>query len=236
VPSYLAVLDREGAGSPADVAIIGDQAEVERRIVELADSPLEAPLGPPASSHTTAPCWRSTPRLEDQLNRLLVETGLRSRDEHSSLVGRPRGVDPGRAGWLALDAYVHLDLAASYDGVKSSVLRQGRPVPGRGRGRDPGRRGAAAAAARRCTAAFALLVAAAGVAVVLVYQYIDVGAVGPLPDMYEPVWYPEKTQSAWGEGIAAVAALALLIVIHLQTRRATRPGTPSRPGLSPAQP
>jgi TnpA family transposase len=35
-------------------------------------------------------------------------------------------------------------------------------------------------------------------------------------------------QSAWGEGIAAVAALVLLIVIQLQTHRRT--GTPDHPG------
>jgi hypothetical protein len=120
---------------------------------------------------------------------------------------------------LALDAYVHLDLASGYDGVKSSVLSQG----------DLFRAEAAlailAAVAlllrpRRYTALFALLVAAGGVAAVLVYAHVDVGAFGPIPDMYEPIWYTEKTQSLWGEAIAALAALALLIVVHLQTRSA----------------
>jgi hypothetical protein len=37
--------------------------------------------------------------------------------------------------------------------------------------------------------------------------------------MYEPLWYPKKTLSAWAEGIAALAAAALLIVMHLQHRR-----------------
>ena len=134
---------------------------------------------------------------------------------------------------LALDAYVHIDLASTYDGVKSSVLSQG----------DLFRAEAAlailAAVAllvrpRRYTALFAVVVAAGGVAAVLIYQYIDVGAFGPLPNMYEPAWYPEKTQSAWGEGIATAAALALLIVIHLQAHPVT--SAPDHPSREPASP
>jgi len=37
-----------------------------------------------------------------------------------------------------------------------------------------------------------------------------VGAVGPLPNMYEPLSYPEKTDSLIAEAVAALAALALL--------------------------
>jgi len=56
----------------------------------------------------------------------------------------------------------------------------------------------------------AFLVAAGGVGAVLLYQYVDVGAVGPLPNMYEPLSYPEKTDSLIAEAVAALAALALL--------------------------
>ena len=76
---------------------------------------------------------------------------------------------------------------------------------------------------RRYTAAFAFLVTAAGTAAVLLYRYVDVGAFGPFPNMYENIWYPEKTMSAWAEGVAAVAALALLLVLHVRTRPATEP-------------
>jgi len=71
---------------------------------------------------------------------------------------------------------------------------------------------------RGYTAAFAFLVAAAGTAAVLVYRYVDVGAFGPFPNMYEPIWYTKKTVSAWAEGIAAVAALALLVVLQVRSR------------------
>ncbi len=37
LPSYRAMLDREGAGGPADVAIVGTQAEVQAQVRRLAD-------------------------------------------------------------------------------------------------------------------------------------------------------------------------------------------------------
>jgi hypothetical protein len=122
------------------------------------------------------------------------------------------------AAGLAIDAYVHFDLAAAYSGIKSSVLNQGELF------RAEGAVAALAAAAvlfrpRRYTAAFAFVVAGAGTAAVLVYAYVNVGAFGPVPNMYDPAWYPEKTLSAWAEGIAALAALALLAVLHSQERR-----------------
>ena len=57
----------------------------------------------------------------------------------------------------------------------------------------------------------AFLVAAGGVGAVLLYQYVDLGALGPFPDMYEPGTYPEKTFSLVAEAVAALAALALLL-------------------------
>ena len=35
LPSYRAMLDREGAGGPADVAVVGSEAEVEERLAEI---------------------------------------------------------------------------------------------------------------------------------------------------------------------------------------------------------
>jgi hypothetical protein len=121
------------------------------------------------------------------------------------------------AAGLAIDAFVHLDLASSYDGVKSSVLTQGDLF------RVEAALAIIAALAlvvrpRRWTALIAFLVSAGGFAAVLVYQYVDVGAIGPLPNMYDPVVYAEKTLSVWAEGIAAVAALVLLTLMHLRIR------------------
>jgi hypothetical protein len=130
---------------------------------------------------------------------------------------------------LALDAYVHFDLASAYERVASSTLSQADLF------RTEGVLAVLAAVAvlvrpRRYTAALAFLVSAGGTAAVLLYRYVDVGAVGPLPNMYEPLWYPEKTLSAWAEGIAALAALALLAVMQL--RRTTN--APARVGAAHA--
>lgn len=38
VPSYRTILDREGAWSPADVAIVGDERDVEKELARLADA------------------------------------------------------------------------------------------------------------------------------------------------------------------------------------------------------
>lgn len=112
------------------------------------------------------------------------------------------------AAGLAVDAYVHFHLAGGYDAVTAAV----------GQGTLFRIEGAAAAVAAlvvllvrtRLAALFALVVAAGGVAAVLLYAYVDVGAIGPFPDMYEPVWYQEKLFSVIAEAIAALAALALL--------------------------
>lgn len=56
----------------------------------------------------------------------------------------------------------------------------------------------------------ALLVLTAAFVAVVLYRYVPVPAVGPVPSMYEPVWYPEKTVSAVAAGagmlLAAVGA------------------------------
>ncbi|MCC9307805.1 hypothetical protein LN042_11990 [Kitasatospora sp. RB6PN24] len=124
------------------------------------------------------------------------------------------------AAGLAVDSYVHADLAAAYDPIKATVS-QGDLFRAEA--------GAAALAAllvltlRRRPFAwlFAFAVACAGVAAVLVYRYTAIGAIGPLPNMHETFWFPEKTASAIAEGVAAATALAgLLLSRHLLVRAA----------------
>ena len=56
----------------------------------------------------------------------------------------------------------------------------------------------------------------------MLYTYVDVGQIGPVPNMYEPTWaLPGKLASAWAEGIGATLALAGL-VLAVRSRRATR--------------
>ena len=126
------------------------------------------------------------------------------------------------AAGLAVDAYVHADLAAEYD------------FPGKGISQGDLFRleaGAAALAAlllillgtRPLAWAYALLVALAGTGAVLLYRYVDVGALGPLRNMYEPVWYPEKTLSAVAEAAAILTALCGLLWTRRWRNRAPGP-------------
>jgi hypothetical protein len=59
----------------------------------------------------------------------------------------------------------------------------------------------------------ALAVAASALGAVLLYRYMDVGALGPLPDMYENTWQvPGKPLSAAAEAAAVVLATLGLLV------------------------
>ncbi len=111
------------------------------------------------------------------------------------------------AALLSIDAYVHADLAVRYDPNVAGGLSQGDLFRIEA--------GVSALAAmlvlvmpRRATWAFAFGVAASAFGAVMLYRYVDVGSLGPLPSMYEPAWYTEKTVATIAEGLAAVTALA----------------------------
>jgi hypothetical protein len=114
------------------------------------------------------------------------------------------------AAGLAVDAYTHADLASTYDAVQGSIS-QGALFRIEA--------GAASAAALivlvvggRVGFALAAVVAASALGAILLYRYVDVGSLGPLPNMYEPVWFPEKTTAAIAEAVATVAAVGGLIL------------------------
>jgi hypothetical protein len=125
---------------------------------------------------------------------------------------------------LGVDAYVHFHLASAFASVKTGTLSQADLF------HVEATVSVIAAAAvlvrpRRYTAAFACLVAASGTVAVLLYRYVDVGAFGPIPNMYDPYWAPtEKALSAVAEGAAALAALALFMLLQVQAPRRTRSG------------
>jgi hypothetical protein len=116
------------------------------------------------------------------------------------------------AAGLGVDAYVHWQLAPDFDGV------QGTASPHISQGGLFSLEAILALIAMvlvllirsRLGALMAFLVAAGGLGAVLLYAYVDVGALGPLPNMYDPIWYPEKTISAIAEAVAALGALLLL--------------------------
>ena len=111
---------------------------------------------------------------------------------------------------LAVDAYVHLHLASTFDPIRATIS-QGQLFRWEGY--------AAIVAAAfllvrpgRLSAAVAALVAGGGLAAVLLYAVVDVGPIGPLPNMYDPSWSTLKTWSALAQAAATVAAVILLVI------------------------
>src|SRR5262249_44790989 len=107
---------------------------------------------------------------------------------------------------LAVDAYVHLDLAGLYaeagGTVNEGVLFRLEAAAARLAA------AAVIAVGRRVCYLAALAVAGSALAVMLVSRYVDIGQLGPFPDLYDPVWFSEKLLAAFAEGAAAVTALA----------------------------
>jgi uncharacterized membrane protein YhaH (DUF805 family) len=78
------------------------------------------------------------------------------------------------------------------------------------------------AAASRRVYAVAAVVAASALAAVLVSRYHDIGSVGPVPDLYEPVWYLSKVVTTIAEIVAAVASVAGLVLVGSRRPRRVR--------------
>jgi hypothetical protein len=132
------------------------------------------------------------------------------------------------AALLAIDAYVHLHDARLYDG--GTGITEG-----------------ALFRVEACVAVvvalallvwphwvmwlIALLVAASAAGAIFLYTYVDVGALGPLPNMYEPTWaLPGKRLTAAAE-TAATATAALGLAVAVIARRRTAAARPE-PGAS----
>jgi hypothetical protein len=131
----------------------------------------------------------------------------------------------GTAAALGIDAAVHTYLAPAYDPVKATVS-QGQLFRVEA--------GLAIVAGllvlirpRPSSWIAALLVSAGGLAAVLLYRYVDVGPLGPLPDMYENTWQvPGKLLSAYAEGAAVVLAALGLLMHRGDTRARAKRGFP----------
>ena len=120
---------------------------------------------------------------------------------------------------LGVDAYVHFHLAG--DTGQSGTISESMRFWIQG--------GVAAVVAvlvllrpRPVPYVIAFLVAASALGAVLLYRYADIGAIGPLPDMYEPVWYAETVVTTVAEAIATVAAV---IGFAFTMRRRRRSGS-----------
>ncbi len=128
------------------------------------------------------------------------------------------------AAGLITDAWVHFDLAPTYDVVKAQIsegtlFRLEAVVAG-----------VAAllvlAVQRRITLVIGFVVAASAIAALLLSTYAHPGQIGPLPDMYEPTWFGEKRLALVAETVAAVAALAGLAWETLTQRRLSAVDSP----------
>lgn len=122
---------------------------------------------------------------------------------------------------LGIDAYTHLDLAHEFSFNSTGTVNEGVLF----------QLEAAVAIVSALlilyrqtllTAGFAVLVAGGGAALLVVYRYVDVGKIGPVPNMYEPIWFTEKEVSLVGELIAVAGALALIAVLLVQRRHSPR--------------
>jgi hypothetical protein len=121
---------------------------------------------------------------------------------------------------LAVDAYTHADLASNYDPIRQSIS-QGDLFR-----IEAGASSLAALllllSASRLVWGFAFLVLASALGAILLYRYVNVGVLGPLPNMYEPVWFPEKTTAAVAEAAGALTACAGFIVRSMISRAGGR--------------
>ena len=122
------------------------------------------------------------------------------------------------AALLGVDAFVHLHYAHSYDQFKSSTMSEGTLF------RIQGVVAIVVGLAvliwpSVLTWLLALLVAGSAVVAVTLYTYVDVGALGPLPDLYEHTWSPPgKVLSAVAELVAAILSI-IGLTLALRRRR-----------------
>lgn len=106
---------------------------------------------------------------------------------------------------LGIDAVVHLRLAGNYQlaspgGIGTGNLFRIAAVLAIGAAVYVVLRGS------RAAYGLAFAVALSALAAVVLFRYVAVPAIGPLPAMYEPIWFFEKSLSAVAEAVGAVAA------------------------------
>lgn len=113
------------------------------------------------------------------------------------------------AAGMAVDAFIHLRFAGDYDRIGSQItegqLFRVEAVVAILAAI------AIAVTSRRIVSALVFLVALSASAAVYSSVYVHIGAIGPFPDIYEPIWFSQKRAAAVTEAVAAASALVLLI-------------------------
>ncbi len=112
---------------------------------------------------------------------------------------------------LVGSGYIHLHLSGRYAPIRTSVLSEQELFVAQAVAAFVAAAGILAWG-RWPVALLALLVGAGSLAAILTYRYVNVGRLGWVPNMYEPVWFTEKTLSAYFDGASAAGALLLLLV------------------------
>jgi len=71
----------------------------------------------------------------------------------------------------------------------------------------------------------AALVGAASFAAVMVYRYVDVGSIGPFPNMHDASWQPspDKVMSAIAEAAIVVLFVIWVLAVNASGRAASAP-------------
>lgn len=123
----------------------------------------------------------------------------------------------GVAAGLLVSAVIHVQLAPGYQQAAPGGIGQGTLFLVQG--------GTAALAAAfvllrgsRTAFAAAAAVALSSLAAVILYRYVQAPAIGPLPSMYEPVWYTAKVVTAVAEAAAGGLALAGFALVRKSLR------------------
>ena len=125
---------------------------------------------------------------------------------------------------FAVDAAVHASSAGIYDPAHGGLITEGNLF-----------RAEAAIAAlvsvllvvrpTRSVWTVAFATAATALAAVVLYRYVNVGSIGPIPNLYEPTWQvPGKLLSAYAEAAAvAISAVGAITARATGLHHAIRP-------------
>jgi len=119
---------------------------------------------------------------------------------------------------LGVSAVIHVQLAPTYQQAAPGGIGQGTLFLVQA--------GAAVLAAvfvllkgSRASFAAGAVVGLSSLAAVIMYRYVQIPAIGPLPSMYEPVWYTAKVITAVAEAAAGGLALVGYAVVRKSLRR-----------------
>jgi hypothetical protein len=133
----------------------------------------------------------------------------------------------GVAAGLVVSAVIHVQLAPGYQQAAPGGVGQGTLFLIQA--------GTATLAAvfvllrgTRMAFAAAAVVALSSLAAVILYRYVQVPALGPLPSMYEPVWYTAKVITALAEAAAGTLAVAGYVLLHKSRAGSGRAGVRGR--------